>query len=147
MGPSTNTFAFFYAVYLTYKRKYKPFKYLLYIFWASILLDVCSGLFSLKAAFSVTHNPHKVKTEIPYNATNHKGLTEEEYNQMNEAIESGVYAVMPFVMAFFTLFPLINKIYLIIKMKAYADYIAYKKEEARPVPVVELPHKLPECSQ
>ncbi|ORZ17391.1 hypothetical protein BCR42DRAFT_491267 [Absidia repens] len=142
-----STFAFFYSAYLTYKRRYKPFKYLQYIFWTRVLFDVYNGIYTLKAALTVPLDQYNINKDMPYNATNNNGLTEEEYHKLNETLSYGVYAIMPFIMAFLILFPLLNKIYLIIKMKAYTDYVTYKKEEARPVPVIELPHKLPECSQ
>ncbi|CAO3587155.1 unnamed protein product [Absidia cylindrospora] len=142
-----STIAFFYSAYLAYKRRYKPFKYLLYTFWTSILFDVYDGIFILKATFAAPLDDYNVNRHEPYNATENRPFTEEEYHKINETITYGIYAVMPFLMTFLILFPLLNKMYLIIKMKAYADYVIYKKEEARPVPVVELPHKLPECSQ
>ncbi|ORZ17397.1 hypothetical protein BCR42DRAFT_414534 [Absidia repens] len=140
------TFSFFYSAYLAYKREYKPFKYLLYIFWTNISLDIFSGMFVLKTLFDVTSKSIDIKEKLPYNATENHKLTEDEYYRIAQNVSSGADVILSFIVVSLLLFPFLNKVYLVVKLKAYADYINYKKD-ASSVPSVKLPHKLPQCSQ
>ncbi|SAM03271.1 hypothetical protein [Absidia glauca] len=185
-------FAFLYSGYLAYKRSFKPYKRLLYLFMANLVFDAYNLVWGIKLVFDSTIDKVSIQTNISksmmetsnatnsafynstlYNSTMYNNtmynttlynttlynsteisngtmsnstFTQKDADMVAGVIATGIHIFVPFFTCLFFLVPFFNKLYLVSRIDTYTKYVIYKKEEAQ-IPAMQLPHKLPECSQ
>ncbi|CAO3587158.1 unnamed protein product [Absidia cylindrospora] len=117
-------YAYFYICYLAYKRNFKPISKLLYFFAADIVWDFWHLLMTCHNSFKNTMKDSKI--------------TVNEITEGPKKYEVQVETPIRFFMIIWLFIccavPLINKIYVFMKIRAYIKYVEYKKEEAESCP-------------
>ncbi|KAI8344781.1 hypothetical protein BC941DRAFT_409591 [Chlamydoabsidia padenii] len=160
-----SAFGFIYAGYLAFKRSYKPFNRLMYLFVANLAFDLYSAIWTISNTLTASiRNKDHVKDHIIQGFKNHtlsynsiinnntmtngtisnRTLNEESAQNVAEVVATGIQIFVPLFLCLLVIVPFLNKLYFVSKIHTYVKYVLYKKEEA---PSIQTPHQLPQCSK
>ncbi|SAM03273.1 hypothetical protein [Absidia glauca] len=135
-------FAYLYGSYLAYKRNFKPFHTLLYFFAADLAWNAYDIVKLINQGLPAEKEGDVSESEVSLTANTTMGSTQKKGE------DSPPFVVLAIVAVFYVLIPLLNKLYVVMKIRAYIKYVEYKKDEAAlSSAVIEAPQKHPEISK